>query len=162
MEYGNDRNYGMRDIYFKSILPPFHCSNIPEILILGAMKKYSSTAITFFILLWSLPGCQQVQKPEVRGSGPLSIVMERGTVAPEYHAPLERWRATHKKALKNGDFSERECVLCHNPQKSCDLCHGYIGAKEIKISEAILYWPTKGATPDRAPAARKMGDPSIR
>ena len=108
------------------------------------MKIFSSTAIISFMLLWILLGCQQVQKPEVKGSGPLTIVVERGTVAAEYHAPLERWRATHEKALKNGDFSERECILCHNPQKSCNLCHGYIGAKEIKISEATLYWPTEG------------------
>jgi hypothetical protein len=88
--------------------------------------------ITFcFIVLFGLLGCQQVQKPE------------RGTVAAEYHAPLERWRATHKKALNGGDFNERECVLCHNPQQSCNRCHGYIGAKETNIPEASLYWPTQ-------------------
>jgi hypothetical protein len=100
--------------------------------------------ITFFILLFLGPlGCQQVQKPEIKGSGPLTVVMERGTVAAEYHAPLERWRATHKKALNGGDFNERECILCHNPQQSCNRCHGYIGAKETNIPEASLYWPTQ-------------------
>jgi hypothetical protein len=89
----------------------------------------------------ALLGCQQVQKPEVKGEGPLAVVMERGTASAEYHAPLERWRATHKRALANGDFTERECLLCHNPQKSCNHCHGYIGAREISVPEAFLYWP---------------------
>lgn len=88
-----------------------------------------------------LLGCQQVQKPEIKGEGPLAVVMERGTASAEYHAPLERWRATHKRALANGDFTERECLLCHNPQKSCNHCHGYIGAREISVPEAFLYWP---------------------
>ncbi len=107
------------------------------------MKKNDYIAIILFMLLGFLPACQQVSKPEIKGSGPLAIVMERGTVTPEYHAPLERWRARHKEAIKGGDFSERECVLCHNPQKSCNRCHGYVGAKETKISEALLYWPTE-------------------
>ncbi len=88
-----------------------------------------------------LLGCQQVQKPEIKGEGPLAVVMERGTASAEYHAPLERWRATHKRALANGDFTERECLLCHNPQKSCNHCHGYIGAREISVPEAFFYWP---------------------
>jgi len=123
-----------------STIPLFQCS-------LGdfrnAMKQVHSISMLLCLLLWSLPACQQVSKPEVKGSGPLAVVMERGTVAPEYHAPLERWRARHKEAINSGDFSERECVLCHNPQKSCNRCHGYIGAKETKISEALLYWPTE-------------------
>ncbi len=107
------------------------------------MKKIYSISMLFCLVLLGLPSCQQVSKPEVKGTGPLAVVMERGTVTPEYHAPLERWRARHKEAINNGDFSERECVLCHNPQKSCNRCHGYIAAKETRISEALLYWPTE-------------------
>jgi len=94
-----------------------------------------------FALGLVLLGCQQVQKPETKGSGPLAVVMERSTATAEYHAPLERWRATHKKALTDRDFTERECVLCHNPEKSCNNCHRYIGAKDISVPEASLYWP---------------------
>ncbi len=93
------------------------------------------------VFMFGLASCQQVQKPEARGKGPLSVVMDRGTATPEYHAPPERWRATHKQALGNGDFTEKECVLCHNPQKSCNHCHRYIGAKEVFVPEASLYWP---------------------
>ncbi len=97
--------------------------------------------ILFLTGILFVVGCQNVQKPEIKGQGPLAVVMDRGTAAAEYHAPLERWRATHKQALQDGDFTERECVLCHNPQKSCNNCHGYVGAKEISIPEASLYWP---------------------
>jgi hypothetical protein len=93
--------------------------------------------MSFFLIV----ACQQVQKPEVRGEGPLSVKMARGIVAPEFHAPIERWRTTHKKAINNRDFTERVCVLCHNPKTSCNQCHKYIAAREISIAEASLLWP---------------------
>ena len=88
-----------------------------------------------------LVGCQQVQKPELKGEGPLAITVERGTSVPESHAPLERWRTLHMEALNQGDFSQRECVLCHNPKTGCNQCHRYVAAKEISVAEASLYWP---------------------
>jgi len=98
---------------------------------------YLLSTVCFLVLL----GCQQVQKPEVRGEGPLAVNMTRGLTAPEFHAPLERWRTTHKKALNIGDFTERECILCHDPKKSCNNCHHYIGVREIDVPEASLFWP---------------------
>ena len=95
------------------------------------------SAISLLVLM----GCQQVQKPEVKGEGPLAVTVSRGITSPEFHAPIERWRTTHKKAINSGDFTERECILCHNPKKSCNNCHTYIGAREISIEEASLYWP---------------------
>ncbi len=95
-------------------------------------------------VLLLFPACQNVQKPEIKGGGPLAVVMDRGTATPEYHAPLERWRAAHKQAMDRGDFAVRECGLCHNPQTSCNNCHAYVGAKEISIPEASLYWPDSG------------------
>ena len=91
--------------------------------------------------LFMIAGCQQVQKPEVRGEGPLAVKTARGITSPEFHAPLERWRTTHKKALNIGDFTERECILCHDPQKSCNNCHKYIGVRAIYVPEAFLFWP---------------------
>ena len=88
-------------------------------------------------------GCGQVQKPELKGEGPLAIVVPRGSTAPEYHAPLERWRIIHMEAINQGDFTEKECVLCHNPKTGCNQCHKYLGAKEIIVPEANLYWPEK-------------------
>ncbi len=92
-------------------------------------------------LTGSFAGCQQAQKPELNGAGPLAVVVPRGSTAPEYHAPLERWRVTHMDAINQGDFSQRECVLCHNPKTGCNQCHTYIGAKEVSVPEASLYWP---------------------
>ena len=97
--------------------------------------------LLFFI---GLGACQQVQKPELKGEGPLAVTVARGTATPEYHAPLERWRILHGDALNREDFTQRECVLCHNPQTGCNQCHQYVGAKRISVPEASLYWPENG------------------
>jgi len=92
-------------------------------------------------LLIGLWGCQQVQKPELNGEGPLALRVARGTAVPEYHAPAESWRVQHKEALNQGDFTQRECILCHNPQTGCNQCHQYVAAKAVSVPEADLYWP---------------------
>jgi hypothetical protein len=86
--------------------------------------------------------CQQVQKPELNGEGPLAIKVTHGTAVPEYHAPADRWRIQHKEALDRGDFSQRECMLCHDPRSGCNQCHQYAGVKQISSAEASLYWPS--------------------
>ncbi len=96
--------------------------------------------VVALVVLLGLPGCQQVAKPELKGEGPLAVVVARSTNTPEYHAPLERWRTIHREALNRGDFTQRECVLCHNPKTGCNQCHQYIGAKVIVVPEASLYW----------------------
>jgi hypothetical protein len=108
------------------------------------MRTTSFTAIMIACLLTAFMGCRQIPKPENKGKGPLAVIIDRGTATAEYHSPLERWRAVHKKALQNGDFTEKECVLCHNPRKSCNNCHEYIGAQRVVIPEAELYWPAEG------------------
>jgi len=113
---------------------PSQMRNYKEIRVLIG---YLLSAISLFMVV----GCQQVQKPEIKGEGPLAVVMARGITSPEFHAPLERWRTTHKKGINNRDFTERECVLCHDPKKSCNRCHRYIGAREISVPEASLFWP---------------------
>lgn len=89
-------------------------------------------------------GCQQVPKPEVRGEGPLQIVVPPETKIPEYHAPAPRWRVQHGEAINQEDFSQRECLLCHNPQTGCQKCHKYVAAKAIALPEAGLFWPEEG------------------
>jgi len=89
-------------------------------------------------------GCEQVSKPEIRKPGPLQIVVPAGTPIPEYHAPAERWRIQHSKAISQKDFSERECLLCHNPQTGCQKCHKYVAAKEINLAEAAYIWASEG------------------
>ena len=103
---------------------------------------------TLFILLGAFfltgisAGCQQVQKPELNGEGPLAIKVVRGTTVPEYHAPADRWRIQHKEGLIRGDFTQRECMLCHNPRTGCNQCHQYAGVIQISAPGASLYWPT--------------------
>jgi len=105
-------------------------------------KGCLSVFLCFCLLLLScLVACQQVQKPELKGEGPLAVVVPRGSTAPEYHAPIERWRILHMEAIHQGDFTQRECVLCHNPKTGCNRCHQYIGAKLVVVPEADLYWP---------------------
>ncbi len=105
------------------------------------MRPLSYLIIIPLVLALGITSCQQVQKPELRGEGPLAVTVTRGTAIPEYHAPLERWRTLHMEALNRGDFSQRECVLCHNPETGCNRCHKYVGAKEVSVAEASLFWP---------------------
>lgn len=99
--------------------------------------------LSILLISLTLFGCQKVQKPELKGEGPLAVTVARGTAVPEYHSPADRWRTYHGEAITGGDFSRRECVLCHDPQTGCNQCHKYIGAAEISVPEASLYWPNK-------------------
>lgn len=91
-------------------------------------------------LLIGLLACQPVQKPELKGEGPLAVVVPRGTATPEYHAPAPRWQVIHGQAIQRGDFSRRECILCHNPETGCNKCHQYVGAAKITVPESSLLW----------------------
>ncbi|MBI5968834.1 MAG: hypothetical protein HY882_13400, partial [Deltaproteobacteria bacterium] len=75
-----------------------HVSIIPSFQSECAMRVINSL-MTLFIVMLGLIGCQQVQKPELKGEGPLAVVVPRGTAVPEYHAPLERWRTLHREVL---------------------------------------------------------------
>jgi len=121
--------------FHRSIIPLFPTN--PKMRLLGYLIPIIS------VLVLGLLGCQQVQKPELKGEGPLAVIVPRGTAVPEYHAPLERWRTLHVEALNRGDFSQRECVLCHNPKTGCNQCHKYIGVKEVSVPESSLYWPER-------------------
>jgi hypothetical protein len=55
------------------------------------MRKVGYLIIIFLPML-GLLACQQVQKPELKGEGPLAVIVARGTATPEYHAP----RAGHQ------------------------------------------------------------------
>ena len=99
-----------------------------------------SAKICIAFALVGLLGCQQVQKPELQGEGPLAVTVARGTATPEYHAPVARWQVSHSQAINRGDFTRRECVLCHNPETGCNKCHEYVGTTKISVPEASLYW----------------------
>jgi hypothetical protein len=110
------------------------------------MKTFFVLGIVAFLGL-GLPGCQPVKKPELNGEGPLAVKIARGMEVPEYHAPAERWRVRHGEALNQGDFTQKECILCHSPQTGCNRCHAYAGVKKIFLPEANLFWPAHDRIP---------------
>ncbi len=73
-----------------------------------------------------------VEKPVKDGDGPLAITIARTREAPDYHNPLEWWTANHPHFIAEDVFSQRECMLCHVPDDSCNNCHEYVGAKLVR------------------------------
>ncbi len=72
-----------------------------------------------------------VQTPSKDGPGPLSVQLDAGIVAPEYHSPLADWRIRHMDVLDRGELTQADCLYCHRPARSCTNCHGYVGVKAI-------------------------------
>ncbi len=70
-------------------------------------------------------------KPVKDGVGPLAVQLDPGVPAPTTHSPLEWWQKHHPNVVNNGDLREQDCLYCHNPAKSCNNCHSYVGAKVI-------------------------------
>ncbi|NWF56691.1 MAG: hypothetical protein HXY45_18060 [Syntrophaceae bacterium] len=102
------------------------------------MRIGAKICVPFLVL--GLLACQPVQKPELKGEGPLAVVVPRGTATPEYHAPAAKWQVGHGQAINRGDFARRECILCHSPETGCNKCHQYVGTPKIIVPEASLYW----------------------
>jgi hypothetical protein len=85
------------------------------------------------VLVLVLSGCDMgVEKPVKDGTGPLAVTIARTREAPDYHNPLDWWTANHPHGISDGVFSQRECMLCHVPQDSCNKCHDYVGVKQVR------------------------------
>lgn len=85
--------------------------------------------IVFAILALAQP--EWVPAPAKDGPGPLSVRIDSRLVAPSYHSPIEWWRTHHMDMIDNGDFSQSDCLACHDPQTSCNNCHSYVGVPPI-------------------------------
>jgi len=72
-----------------------------------------------------------VQKPEKDDGGPLSVYIDPRFAAPEYHSPLDYWQTHHWEIVNRGDIAQDDCLYCHEPERSCNNCHGYVGIAEI-------------------------------
>ena len=79
-----------------------------------------------------LAGCSKVKKPELKGEGPLALVLPAGVLSPEYHQPVEYWKQHHMDLIKRGDFNKQECTLCHDVNTSCNNCHEYVGVVKVE------------------------------
>ena len=78
--------------------------------------------------LWEPP--PEIPSREV--AGPLQLELETEKGAPWGHSPSDRWRTHHREAIAREEFTESECQDCHDPEKYCNQCHGYVGVKRIE------------------------------
>jgi hypothetical protein len=76
-----------------------------------------------------------VQKPEKDGQGPLAVRLDPKYAAPETHSPLDWWQTHHMDVVNRGDLEKVDCLYCHDPQTSCNNCHGYVGVDKIVVPE---------------------------
>jgi len=72
-----------------------------------------------------------VEKPVLNGSGSLAVHIDPLFPAPQTHNPLEWWQTHHMDVVNRGDLEQADCLYCHDQQKSCNNCHGYVGVAPI-------------------------------
>lgn len=94
--------------------------------------SFLSVAALSFVALVALSGCRQVEKPELKGEGALTLTLQPGVLSPEYHQPVEYWKTHHMDLINRGDFNKQECTLCHNVHTSCNNCHDYVGVTRVE------------------------------
>jgi hypothetical protein len=88
------------------------------------------------ILLVIVVGCASPPKPVLNGEGPLALKIDTDNVStPEFHNPLDFWKKHHMQSVNSGEFTEAECLSCHQVEKSCNNCHNYVG---VKLVSAVI------------------------
>jgi hypothetical protein len=96
------------------------------------MRKASLVTLALILLALVVLGYPRfVEKPEKDGAGPLAVWIDPLFAAPEYHSPLDWWQSHHTDMVNRGDLEQADCLYCHEPQRSCNNCHGYVGANAI-------------------------------
>ena len=75
---------------------------------------------------------EYVPKPEKDGQGPLAVRLDQSIPAPEYHSPLDWWQTHHMDVVNRGEIEKYDCLFCHEPETSCNNCHGYVGIAAIE------------------------------
>ncbi|MFC1492387.1 hypothetical protein ACFL6O_00385 [candidate division KSB1 bacterium] len=94
---------------------------------------YRGIIIVVVISLLLAAGCGFPKKPELRGEGTLAVQIDSDKLMiPEYHNPLETWKPRHMQSIQQKEFTERECMSCHQVEISCNNCHAYVGVPEVK------------------------------
>ncbi len=72
-----------------------------------------------------------VETPVVNGAGPMAVNVSARYAAPEYHSPLDYYRTHHMDLLDRGDLQQADCLYCHEPERSCNNCHRYVGVSPV-------------------------------
>jgi hypothetical protein len=72
-----------------------------------------------------------VETPMVNGVGPMAVNVSARFAAPEYHSPLDTYRTHHMDLLNRGDLIQADCLHCHEPERSCNNCHRFVGVAVI-------------------------------
>lgn len=94
-------------------------------------KIFLLLAVLIILALTIFYWPQVVEKPAKDGPGPLSVYVSPVYAAPEYHSPLDYWTRRHADMVNRGDLIQQDCLYCHQPERSCNNCHQYVGANEI-------------------------------
>jgi len=86
---------------------------------------------------------------------PLALEKPDTVVTPPYHKPAnlpgDWWRWYHPVAQLRKDFDTAECQDCHDVEKYCNRCHGYVGVKSVDVADA----KPQTVPPEKAPVAKK-------
>lgn len=72
-----------------------------------------------------------VETPVMNGIGPMAVHVSAQYAAPEYHSPLDYYRTHHMDLLNRGDLTQADCLHCHEPERSCNNCHRFVGVDLI-------------------------------
>ncbi|MBN1343882.1 MAG: hypothetical protein JXQ73_14455 [Phycisphaerae bacterium] len=82
-----------------------------------------------------LEDSRAVPSQELKQTHPLALEKPTTLVTPPYHKPAnlpgDWWRLHHPLAQLRGDFNTVECQKCHDVDKYCNRCHGYVGVKSV-------------------------------
>ena len=91
-------------------------------------------AVLIFLVLTIVYYPTYVEKPALDGEGPLVVYIDPRFPAPETHNPLDWWQTHHMDVVNRGDLEREDCLYCHEPQTSCNNCHGYVGVDAIILT----------------------------
>jgi len=111
------------------------------------LRLMSRSVVMLAVALIIAAGCSYPKKPELRGTGPLAVQIDSDKlVIPEYHNPLEVWKPRHMQSIQQKEFTERECMSCHQVEISCNNCHNYVGALLVAQYSPKGYLPGEDRT----------------
>ncbi|MFC1477586.1 hypothetical protein ACFL6L_03860 [candidate division KSB1 bacterium] len=105
------------------------------------MRKWLPVAAVIVLISFILVmNCGHPEKPVLRGPrADFDIQIDSDKlIIPEYHNPLEVWKPRHMQSIQKKEFTERDCMTCHEIEKSCNDCHSYVGVPEV-----LRYSPEK-------------------